>query len=745
LIPGFGFRMAPFERWTKRDLKPGPAVRRLRVRSEGDGAVSWRGAASDDPRIGFPMKSRQKSRHEAAPVPDPRSDADFRSMVENTWDIIHVVDRQDVIRYISPSVVRVLGYTPEDMIGRRGAEFVHPEDVFRSRAAFEEAIARSGQEGYLEVRLRHRDGSWRTVEVRGAIVRDASGESVAVLNSHDVTERKAVERALRESEERYRLVARATNSAIREWDLARGTCIWEGASSVLLRYASPEIGSRIDWWYERIHPEDRERVINGIQAAVDGVGEAWTEEYRFLRGDDAYAVVLDCCHIARNERGIPVRVVGSLVDVTERKQAESAQRFLARASALLSENLDLEVTPPALARLTLPTLADFCVIDLVEESGELGGILRRVAAVHVNPLREAILRKPAWQRVHAEADRHPLLRAVQTREPMLVTECTDALLAGLAQHPAHRLELKELGICSFMLVPLVAHGRALGVITLGTADSGRRLGPQDLLVAENLAHHAALAIEHAQLYRQAQEAIQARQEVLGVVSHDLRNPLNTIHMSAELLLDSADERRSEKQRSLERIRMASQQMAGMIEDLLDAATIEMGRFTIQPVRYDVARLVREACELLRPLCDEKSLELRYVLAEDLPETEIDPKQIQRVFSNLVGNAIKYTPEGGRIQIRGWAEGEEIHFSVSDTGPGVPPEHQPHVFDRFWQARKGDRRGVGLGLAIARGIVVAHGGRIWLDTGARAGATFCFAIPASGGGRGPAGSRRVIVE
>jgi PAS domain S-box-containing protein len=652
-----------------------------------------------------------------------RREEHFRSLLENASEIIHELGADGRIRYISPSVVRVLGYRPEEMVGRAATEFVHPDDLPEIVRTFESCISTAGVSSCLGIRIRHKDGSWREVEVQFRVGQDGTEEPVAIVNTHDVTAARRVEQALRESEERYRLVARATNSAIRDWKIATGECTWNGSSNLLLRYTPDEIGTSVDWWYERIHPQDREQVINGIEAAIDGVGESWSAEYHFLRGDGNYATVLDCCHIARNERGIPVRVLGSLVDVTERKRSEDAQRFLAQASAILNEDLDLGSTFARLARLTLPTLADYCLIDLVE-----GNSLRRVGFAHVDPTKEEILRKNEHHPLHSDPESHPVIRAVRSREPVLVTKCDEPVLLAIGHDETHLRQLREMKLCSFIIVPLVAHGQTLGVITLAASESGRRYGPRDLLVAQDLAHRAGLAIEHGQLYDRAQEAIRAREEVLGVVSHDLRNPLSTIHLSAELLLDAGEERRAENVQSLERIRRVSKQMDQMIGDLLDMSSIESGSFAVERSRHAVAALVEEARDLLQPLGEEKWIRLECQLDSDVSDVDIDSRQILRVFSNLVGNAIKFTPEGGRITVGASKHGAEVQFSVADTGPGIPSEHIPHVFDRYWQARSGDRRGAGLGLAIAKGIVEAHGGRIWVESGENGGAVFRFSVP-----------------
>jgi PAS domain S-box-containing protein len=656
-----------------------------------------------------------------------RREAHFSSLLENAWDVIHELGPDGHIQYMSPSVERMLGYLPEEMVGRHAEQYVHPDDLPALRDRFEETMTRPGTLVSFEVRLRHRDGSWRTGEVQARILQQGTDPPVAIVNTHDVTEARRVEAALRESEERYRLVAHASNSAIRDWSLATGECRWSGSSCLLLRYTAAEIGSTIDWWVERIHPQDREQVINGtkgLHAAIDGVGQSWSEEYRFLRGDGEYATVLDCCHIARDERGVPVRVVGSLVDVTERKRSDDAQRFLAEASAILSEDLNLTATLSCLARLTLPTLADYCLIDLIVD-----GSLRRVGYAHVDPTRESMFRKDEHHSLDGDPESHPVIRVIRSQEPILVTECTEALFRTMSHDEDHYRKFVEMGLCSFMIVPLLAHGRTLGVITLAAADSGRRFGPRDLLTAQDLASRAGLAIEHATLYHQAQDAIRIREEIVGIVSHDLRNPLNTIHLNADLLLDQLTEQPAMAGEALGRIVRAATQMESMIVDLLDMSSIEAGAFLVEPAPYPVADLLAEACDMLQPLTAEKGILLECLAADRSICAEIDARQILRVFSNLVGNAIKFTPPGGEITIRASQEGSEVHFSVADTGTGIPAELIRYLFERYWQARKGDRRGAGLGLTIVRGIVEAHGGRLWVENRTDGtGAIFYFSIP-----------------
>lgn len=229
-------------------------------------------------------------------------------------------------------------------------------------------------------------------------------------------------------------------------------------------------------------------------------------------------------------------------------------------------------------------------------------------------------------------------------------------------------------------------------------------------------------------------AVRAREEVVAVVSHDLRNPLGTITAGAELLveLDLPPERRREH---LAGIRRAAERMNRMIRDLLDVSRIEAGGLKVDARPTPPARLLQEAAEMARPLTREASLKLECETAEELPSVAADRDRILQVFSNLVGNAVKFTPGGGTIRLAACRGDGGVVFEVADTGPGIAPEDQEYLFDRFWQVDRSDREGAGLGLAIVRGIVEAHEGRVWVESSPGEGSRFRFALPAADGDDG----------
>jgi signal transduction histidine kinase len=230
----------------------------------------------------------------------------------------------------------------------------------------------------------------------------------------------------------------------------------------------------------------------------------------------------------------------------------------------------------------------------------------------------------------------------------------------------------------------------------------------------------------SRMYKEAEDTIDAREQVLKIVSHDLRNPLHTISMCASLLLD-VPMQPGDQSGHLQRIKRAGERMNRLVQDLLDVAKLEAGRVGIDARELQVGPLVREAHEMLAPLAAEKSIRLDCAVSEALPAVTADGGRILQVLSNLVGNAVKFTPKEGRIVIRADPAPGGVRFAVADTGPGIPQEQLGKLFGRFWQGNPADRRGIGLGLSIAKGIVDAHGGRIWVESRVGEGTTFYFTL------------------
>jgi PAS domain S-box-containing protein len=414
-----------------------------------------------------------------------------------------------------------------------------------------------------------------------------------------------------------------------------------------------------------------------------------------------------------------------LRDITERKKAEETQRFLADASAVLTRSLDSETILAGLARLPLPDLADWCVIDVADDGG-----LRRIQAAHRDPdldeLVQTLLRYPPQP-----GRPHPSLTVMETGQPELIEAVSEAFLEAIAADGEHLSVLRRLGLRSLLVIPLVARDRTLGAFVLVSTDPARPYGADDLLLAQEIGRRAALAVDNARLFREAQDAVAARDEVLAVVSHDLGNPLSAIRVSTRVADRLLEHGRLEPAREqLDAVRTAGLQMERLIRDLLEIRRIESGRLRLVQRPERVEQLLDDAVQSMRPLADEQGITLVRRLGPGLPEMiRVDADRIRQIFSNLVGNALKFTPTGGTITVGAEAEDGSVVFSVNDTGPGLEPDELPHVFDRFWQARHQGSHGVGLGLSIAKGLAEAHGGGVAVESEVGRGSRFSFSVPA----------------
>lgn len=428
------------------------------------------------------------------------------------------------------------------------------------------------------------------------------------------------------------------------------------------------------------------------------------------------------------------RVVYSAVlrDVTERKRAEQEQRFLAKASAVLAASLEYEETLESVPRLVVPLLGDWCALAVVDPDEAI----RLIVTPHTDPERGRELQQ--LER-HYPSDRHsPWLATsvLRTGQAELIQDVTDEWIDSRVPDANQQRVLRDLGLGALLSVPVVAREQVLGALTIVRSDSRKPFDANDLALAADLALRAGLAIDSARLYLTAQRATRARDVVLGVVSHDLRNPLSAITMCAHTLRESEPRAAVDRQELATTIYQATEWMQRMIQDLLDVAAIESGRLSIAPRREPVGAILAHVAATFDRPAAERQLSLRVENASEGLDIDGDAERVLQVLANLVGNAVKFTEPGGTITVRATLREHTALFSVTDTGSGIPPEHLPHLFELYWHARRNARnRGSGYGLAIARGLVEAHGGRIWVESVVGKGSTFSFTIPAARSGVG----------
>lgn len=412
-----------------------------------------------------------------------------------------------------------------------------------------------------------------------------------------------------------------------------------------------------------------------------------------------------------------------------RDAAETAERrsaFLADASALLDASLDYQTTLQNLADLVVPKLADVCFIDVIDHE-DASRVASAATSLELSRTAHALHRFPR------QSDEPYLTReSIVFGRSVLVRQATESALAKVTQHPDHLRLLLALGPRSYMTTPLRARGRTLGAMAFIAAGESRDYTQNDLAFAEHLAGRAAMAVDNARLYGEAQRATRARDELLGIVSHDLRNPLSAISMCASALEEEMPPAGESLRYMVSTIAESAGWMNRLIQDLLDMASVETGRLSMDRSAESVDDILTRLEMTFSAPAKDAGVHLVIGSDRSLPPVMADSERILQVLANLVANALKFTPSAGEIAVHAEACPDDpklVRFTVRDNGCGIPPDQLPHVFDRFWQARRGARqRGTGLGLAISKGIVEAHGGTMGAESEVGRGSIFRFTIP-----------------
>jgi signal transduction histidine kinase len=409
----------------------------------------------------------------------------------------------------------------------------------------------------------------------------------------------------------------------------------------------------------------------------------------------------------------------------ETEAARQRMTFLAESSDVLGGSLDYEETLTSVVRLAVPFLADWCSLDVREKDGSI----RRVAVSHADPSK-AELAEVASTYPPDPFGRHPRTVALRTGRSQLVPDVTDEWLKAIANTDEQLDILRSFAYRSAMVVPLVARGETLGVMTFATIDSDRRYDAGDLGLAEDLARRCALAVDNARLYREAQDANRSKDRFLATVSHELRSPLSAVLTWAHLLKSGRLDETKEK-RALATIESSARLQVRLIEDLLDISRVSSGKLSIERGPVDLRTVLEASIEVVRAAAEGKRIRMTFHADATPCELQGDGARLQQVFGNLLGNAVKFTPDDGTIRIELVRLDGRAVVSLQDSGIGMTPEQMQRIFEPFEQGDEatGRKSGIGLGLAIAKHLVERHGGTIKAESaGQDQGSRFIISLP-----------------
>jgi PAS domain S-box-containing protein len=553
-------------------------------------------------------------------------------------------------------------------------------------------------------------------------------------------EHERSEAALRLSEERLRLALEAGRMGTWDWNVQTNELSWDGSLEEIHGLAPGTFDGRFETFVGLLHADDRERALATIQAALQE-GDQFSIESRVIWADGSVHWIAGLGRAYLDAYGQPIRMVGIGLEVTERRRAAEVQRVLAEAGSRLVSSLDYETTLRSIAQLVVTTMADYCIVEVRAEDGA-----GSVEVAHADPSladrARRLLGEPGadassngWPPDDGETarsdgwnDRSVLLPTIAANDDGLVS------LPLIGHNPGLTRIARLLGGRSLISVPLLARDRTIGVLTLIAAESGRRYGQEDLAMAEALAIRAALAVDNARLYADAQAAIRARDEFLSIASHELRTPVAGIKGYAQLLLRAQARNRLEPARltrSLSLIDEATDRLTTLTQDLLDVSRIRLGQLPLRLQEINLEELVRRI-----GLRTSEQLPDGHALVVDVqgavPPIQADADRLEQVLTNLLDNAVKYSPDGGTVRLTLGVEGDEVVLAVHDDGIGLPLDAAEAIFHPFGRAPNATSRnlpGMGLGLYICRNIVERHGGRIVArSAGEGHGTTFEVALP-----------------
>jgi PAS domain S-box-containing protein len=660
--------------------------------------------------------------------------------------VVSIDDRGRIIDF-NPAAERMFGYRCAEVLGQDLADLLIPPSLRPLHRAGLRRFLESGEGRVMGRRVEfpalRRDGTEFPVEVAISAIRVGS-RTTFTGTLRDLTDRKRAENALREARERLLAVVNHAPIVLFALDRDGIFTLSEGRGLKALGLAPGEVVGRsalelyreVPWIVECIH-----RALGGEELTVEGDVAGLRFETHYAPLKDAEGAVVGCIGVAIDITA-RTRAEAERMRLLERERearcvAEAAQRrweFLAEATGLLASAVDYRVRLTSLARLSVPYLADWCVVDILER----GGSFRRMAVACADPARAALA--AALERYPPDSEApEPATQVVETGKPVIWPEVGQYRLeprSGASPREVERLRLiRELGARSLMTVPLAARDEILGALTFVLSGEQRRYGPADLALALDLAQRAALLADNARLYEEAQEAVRSRDEFLSIASHELRTPITSLQLAVQNLLriarrGSLADRGALVINALEVAERQSKHLAKLVDELLDVTRISANRLALDLELVDLAGLARDVLETFA----EAIAAARCSAVLDAPSPVVgrwDRARLEQVLTNLLSNAVKYGA-GSPVEVAVRGDGEQAWLSVRDHGIGIERERLDQIFGRFERGVSArSYGGLGLGLYIVRQIVTALGGKIRVESELGRGSTFLVELPLTG--------------
>ncbi|HEV7837535.1 MAG TPA: PAS domain-containing protein, partial [Gemmatimonadaceae bacterium] len=601
------------------------------------------------------------------------------------------------------------GLTRDETVGSGWKQAVHPEDLSRVTAAWRRSVD-FGEPYDIEHRLRLADGSYRWVRIRASAKRNTRGLVVRWYGFvEDVHEHHLAEAALRASEERFQLATEAVVGFLYDYDMIADRSERFGGTERALGFTKGEVMHSAQWWISRIHPDEVARVMDDVRGYLAGDASHYTHEYRFLHKDGHYIHLSDHGRIVRDADGRPIRMLGGITDVSEQKQLEQDREKLL-AEVLWERSRLREIFDVAPSFFALTRGPDH-VYEYVNE-----------AYYKIAGRRELIGRRlfDVFPEAREQGFAETFERVLREGTPWTGHE------VRMEVYPEGGGAPDEYFVDMTFTPFTETDGTRSGIITHGVDVSSHVRAMRE--VAMLLLDTESRSEQERESRLAAEKATQARDEMLRVVSHELGGPLSVVSFAVAGILASPTPSAETVQENATILKRAAEWMQRLLHDLADVASIEAGRLTLVRVPETPRALVTQAAEMFEGAGRDRQISIEAITAPDLPLLLVDPARMLQALGNLITNALKATTTGDRITVHAEPDPVGVRLSVEDDGTGIAPENLPHMFDRAWQQLHHTNAGLGLGLAIVRGIVDAHGGELKVESTLGQGSRFSFTVP-----------------
>ncbi len=682
---------------------------------------------------------------------------EYAAILESTDDAIIGKTFDGTITSWNKGAEQMYGYAAEEVIGRSVDIIIPPEKINEFRELMLK-LQRGEKIEHLRTKRIKKDGTEIIISVTiSPIVNSAGRLTGASAIARDITQKTLLEDMIYENSEKMKLALTAGRMGTWDWKFPNNTIEWDDYTYKIFGIGEGKFSGKFDDFLQLVHPEDREKVHNDIELTVEN-NVPFESEFKIISHDNNIRYLLFRGKLLKDITGQAFRLIGICLDITEKKKAELEKdkllviekklrkradhlkrrlSFLAETSRILSSSLEYETTIKTVVKTVVPILADICVIDLIDDSGNI----KTVEVVHSDPEKVKLLDEISAK---YETSFDLIKKVVKSRNSIAIKKVDEKYLKHIAKDNEHLSALLRLDINSALIIPLKTKEKIYGAITLVMSESGRYYNKEDLILAEELAGRTATAIENVKLYISSkltnielEKRVKKRTEELELlnkeletfsysVSHDLRTPLRAIQGFSNILVDEFSGSLNEEGRRLFKIIISNAaRMGNLIDDLLSFS--RMTKTKISNSEIDFNLMITEIFNEIKLSNEGQIIELKL---DNLPPAFGDSSMLRQVWVNLITNAVKFSSKKNKsvIDIGSYKEKNETVYFIKDNGVGFDMQYADKLFGVFQRLHKTTEfEGTGVGLALIKKIITRHGGLIWTDAKLNEGAAFYFSL------------------